>query len=212
MRAALIVFGCLFATFTVLAGTIYAASETLDTTKTDEESFGRSIDRVVIRADSGDIDVVPGGRSIQVRETRDYVLDSPETSRTVEDGVLTIEAECDGSLSLFCATDYRVEVPAGVTVDVRTYVGDIDIDGISSRRVAARSYVGDVHVDARRRADVDARTNVGDVDVELPAGRYDVETDAPVGDSELHGIDTSDRAKRQVEARTDVGDVDVTAR
>ena len=96
------------------------------------------------------------------------MIDSPDASQTLEHGVLTIEAECDGLASPYCSTDYRVEVPKGVTLDVRTYFGDVEIDGIAAQRVEARAYVGDVHVDAARKGDVTARPNVGDVDVEMP--------------------------------------------
>lgn len=192
MKTALKIIGISFAALAVLGGAVYAAAEVLEESDTHNDTITRPVHHIVIKADAGDIDAVPGGRSVEVERTDDYSLDSPDVSRTLDDGVLTIEAECDGVFSPFCTTDFRVEVPKGVTVDVRTYVGDIDIDGISARQIEARAYVGDVKVDAARKAEVDARTNVGDVDVEMPRGAYDIGS--------------------AVDADTDVGDVDVTAR
>ena len=204
------IIGATFAAAAVIGGGVYAAAETLDTTKTQDSTFGRSVERVVIKADSGDIDVVRGGRSVEIHETRSYVLDSPDVTKSIEDGVLTIESECGGVLSIVCETDFRIEVPKGVPVDARTYVGDIDIDIIAAR-IEARGYAGDIDVRAARRSDVTARTNVGDIDVEVPRGSYEIDAEAGVGDSDVDGLTAADRAKHRIKAQSDVGAVDVTA-
>lgn len=212
MKTALKIIGASFVALAVLGGAIYAAAQALETNKTHTDTISRTVDHVVIKAESGDIEVVPGGRSVEVERTEHYVLDSPDESRTLEDGVLTITSECDSALPPFCASDYRVEVPDGVTVDVRTYVGDIDVEAITGRRIEARAYVGDVHVDAARKGDVTARTNVGDVDVEMPRGTYAIDSDTAVGDSDVAGLIAVDRAQHALDARADVGTVDVAAR
>lgn len=76
--------------------------------------------------------------------------------------------------------------------------------------VDARTYVVDVEV--AHKANVTARTHVGNVDVELPQGRYDVETDTAVGDADVEGVVDADQARHTIEARADVGTVDGTAR
>ena len=211
MKRAFIIIGVSFASLAVIGGTIYAAAQVFETTKTDRKTVSRSVDHIVIKAEAGDIDVAPGGGSVEIEQTNSYVFDDPEISETVEDGVLTIESDCDGVTSLFCETDFRIEVPEGVTVDARSYFGDIEVDGIAARRIEARAYVGDVEIDARRKGDVTARTNVGDVDVEMPRGTYDIDADAAAGDADVDGLITSDRADHTVDAQSDVGAVDVTA-
>lgn len=210
MKTALKIIGISFASLAVLGGGIYAAAQALETNKTHSDTISRTVDHVVIEAESGDIEIVPARRSVEVERTDHYVLDSPDESRTLEDGVLTIESECD--IAPFCASDYRVEVPDGVTVDVRTYVGDVDVEAITGRRIEARAYVGDVHVDAARKGDVTARTNVGDVDVKVPRGTYAIDSDTAVGDSDVAGVIALDRAQHAVDARADVGTVDIAAR
>jgi len=212
MKTALKIIGISFVALVILGGAVYGAAQALEENETHRDAISRDVDHVVIKAESGDIDVVPGDGSVDVERTDRYVLDSPDVTRTLDDGVLTIESRCDSVLAPFCATDYRVEVPRDVTVDVRTYSGDVDIDGITGRQIDARSYVGDVHVDAARKGDITAHTNVGDVDVELPRGTYAVDSDTAVGDSDVDGVVDSDRAQHAIDARTDVGDVDVTAR
>jgi DUF4097 and DUF4098 domain-containing protein YvlB len=192
MKTALKIVGISLVAVAVLGGAVYAAAEALEETDTHRDKVSQPADHVVVKAEAGDIDVVSGGRSVEIERTDSYSLNSPDVSQTLEDGVLTIEAECSGVFSPFCTTDFRVEVPKGVTVETRTYVGDIEVDGISARQIEARAYVGDVHIDAARKAEVDARTNVGDVDVEMPKGPYDIDS--------------------AVDADTDVGSVDVTPR
>ena len=211
MGTAAKIIGATFAAAAVIGGGTYAAAEAFDTTKTEDSTFGRSVERVVIKADAGDIEVAQGGRTVAVHETRSYVIESPDVTKSVEDGVLTIEGECSGITSVMCETDFRVEVPEGTPVDVRTYVGDIDIDGISAARIEARGYVGDIDIHATRKGDVTARTNVGDVDIETPRGSYDIESQASVGDDDIDGLVTSDRAKHAIDAQSDVGSVDITA-
>ena len=212
MKTAAKIIGISFVALIVLGGAVYGAAKALEENETHREATSRNVDHVVIKADSGDIDIVPGEGSVDVERTDRYVLDSPDVTRTLDDGVLTIESKCDSVLAPFCATDFRVEVPRDVTVDVRTYSGDVDIDGITGRQIDARSYVGDVHVDAARKGDVTARTNVGDVDVEVPRGTYAIDSDTAVGDSDVDGLVSSDRAQHEVDARADVGSVDVTER
>ena len=175
MKTALKITGISFAVLVLLGGAMYAAAEVLEESETHRETISGAVDHVVIKAETGDIEVVPGGRSVEVERTDSYAVSSPDVNQTVENGVLTIDSECDGVFSPFCTTDYRVEVPEGVTVEARTYVGDVDVS-----------------VD--RGTDVEARTHVGDVDVEVPMGDYDIDTDTPVGDSDVDGPSDSDRA------------------
>ena len=213
MKKALIIVAASLAGLAVLGGGFYATAQVFDTTKTDHDTASRSVRHLVIKADSGDIELVPGGRSVEIETTRQYFLDSPDVSRSVEDGTLTLESECGNLVGFSCDTDYRVEVPKGVTVDVRTYAGDIKADGIAARSIEARSYVGDVDIDATRQSDVTARTNVGDINVELPKGKYNIDSDTAVGDSDVDdGLVTSDHARHSVDMQSDVGDVDVSVR
>jgi len=212
MRTALKITGISLGALALMGGMLYAAANTLDTTKTRETTISQAVHKVVIKADTGDIDLVRGGHSIEVRETKSYVFDSPEVHQTVENGVLTIEGECDGVLGILCDTDFRIEVPEGVEVEARTYVGNIEIDGIEADGIEARGYVGNIQIDAGRRADVTAHTNVGDVDIAVPTGIYDIDADTTVGDTDSGGLTSRDGAKHAIDATSDVGTVDVTAR
>lgn len=212
MRTGLKIVGITCASIAVIGGGMYAAAETFDTTKTSDTRVTQSIDRIVVKVDSGDVEFARGGRYVEIHETKSYVLDSPEVSRQIEHGVLTIETECDGPLSVVCNTDFRIQVPDGVSIEARTYVGDIEIDGVAARRIDARGYVGDIQIDSARKGDIDAHTNVGDIDIEVPRGIYEVDADVEVGDSDVGGVTDSDRAKHAIDARADVGTAEIAAR
>ena len=212
MRNGLKIVGITCAAIAVIGGGMYAAAETFDTTKTSDTSVTRSIDRIVVKVEAGDVEFVKGGRNVEIHETKSYLIDSPDVDRRIEDGVLTVEAECGGVMSMFCTTDFRIQVPDGVSVEARTYVGDVEIDGVAARRIDARGYVGDIQIDAVRKGDIDAHTNVGDIDIEVPRGTYEVDADVEVGDSDVGGVTDSDRARHTIDARADVGTAEIAAR
>ena len=59
--------------------------------------FPGPIDEIVVRSGGGDVELVPGrGRAVRVRETRHYLFKQPTLERGVDDGVLTLEARCEG--------------------------------------------------------------------------------------------------------------------
>ena len=95
MKTALKITGISLAALALLGGAMFAAAEVLEETETHHETISGEIDHVVIKAESGDIDVVPGSR-VEVERTENYAGDSPDVSQTFEDGVLTIDAECEG--------------------------------------------------------------------------------------------------------------------
>ena len=151
-------------------------------------TFPGPIDEIVVRSDDGDVELVPSrGRGVAVRETQHYLLKPPTLERTVEDGVLTLEARCDASF-VTCFSELRVSVPAGASLTVESDSGDID-----ARRV-------DVD-DARLQSDS------GDMRLELTGRQRIVRAHADSGD-----VDVVTRDARAIDARTDSGDVVVTTR
>ena len=79
-----------------------------------------------------------------VEQTSEYLISEPEVERSVENGVLTLKSECGGLFLLDCTTDFRIEVPAGVAVKVKTDVGDVTGTALASSDVRVKTDVGDV--------------------------------------------------------------------
>ena len=69
MKTALKIVGISLVSLAVLGGGIYAAAQALEETETDHDTISQEVHHVVIKAESGDIEVVPGGRSVEVERT-----------------------------------------------------------------------------------------------------------------------------------------------
>jgi hypothetical protein len=196
------------AVLVVLAsGGLVLAGLALSHTKVRTHTVAATIHAIVVRSGSGDVDLLPAGARVQVRETRHYVFKQPTLHQEVTNGVLTLEADCS-SLYFNCSTDLRVTVPAGVEVTVDADSGDVHAGGIDVRDIHAQTDSGDVHLElAGRRSLAWARSDSGDVHVETAGARaIDAQTDS--GDVQVEAGGETDR----VAAQTDSGDVRVEAR
>ena len=85
MKTALKITGISLAALVLLGGAVYAAAEVLEESDTHNDTITRPVHQIVIKADAGDIELVPGGRSVEVERTDDYSLESPDVSRTIEE-------------------------------------------------------------------------------------------------------------------------------
>ena len=167
--------------------------------------FPGPVDEIVVRADRGDVELVPGrGRAVRVRETRRYLLKQPSLERRVDDGVLTLEARCDGAI-VTCESDLQVSVPPGAVVRLKIGSGDVDARGIDAREARLRSDAGDVRAELTgRQGLVRARAGPGDVDVRVRDARViDAQSDA--GDV----VVAAGARPRRIRAVSDSGNVRV---
>ena len=89
----------------------------------------------------GDIVIVGGGDSIDVRRSERYSFGhAPATERTVDGAVLRVRSRCPTSLLGPCSVSYRVTVPDNVALDIRTTSGDVSLRGYrGSARIATGS-------------------------------------------------------------------------
>ncbi len=163
---------------------------------------------VVVMNDSGDIDLVAGGKRVTVRETRHYDVREPRLRRDVRDGVLTLSSDCDD-----CAFDVRVAVPDGTSVTVQTGSGNVEAHEIDVTSAELESRSGDVSARllGHQRV-VSAHTYSGNVTVSVPKGVYAVDAETMSGDVSVDGLVADARAARSIAASTMSGDVHVRAR
>jgi DUF4097 and DUF4098 domain-containing protein YvlB len=216
---------------TAVGGGLGVVNYALDDSKVNAYAVTGDVQEIVVRSDSGNVDLVPGGARVQVRETQHFVSRKPTLDRTLTDGVLTLDGHCD-AVVLRCYSDLRVTVPAGVKVSVDADAGDVRAEAIDVPSAHVRSDSGDIdlrlagrqsrvwaHTDsgdvettvAAARA-VDAWTDSGDVAVNVPRGDYAVDVGTDSGDVDVAGITRNDHAARSIKARTDSGDVTLRAR
>ncbi len=158
---------------------------------------------VEVDVESGRVVVVAGvADETFVERTRQWVRGKPVTAERLVDGVLRITADCRRFVRVGCEADYRIEVPAGVSVRVRNERGSVSVTGIAGM-VEVDTRAGDVRLD-RTRGSVRVNTSAGNVDgVDLAASFLDATTGA--GHVRLTMAEPPDR----VGVRTGAGGIDV---
>jgi hypothetical protein len=217
----------------LLAGTVTGHAMA----KNDETGFtSESVRAVVVDQDAGDVTLVPGDSPGQVHVTtsRTWGWQRPTSEHTVEDGTLTIAADCPAFLNLGpCDVDQRITVPAGITVeialsagsitaaadvdvatlDVRTSAGTIVGDDVKVPDFSAVTNSGDVRASFAGPAPerVTARSSSGDVELTVPETVYRVDADTSSGDVRV-GLTNDPQAARRISAHTSSGDVTVEHR
>src|SRR4051794_3155266 len=93
MRSRLLVGGALLVT-SVGAG-LGVVNFALDDAKINAYAMTGDVHEIVVRSGSGNVDLVPGGARVRVRETQHFVSKKPTLDRTLKDGVLTLDSHCD---------------------------------------------------------------------------------------------------------------------
>lgn len=133
---------------------------------------------VEVDLEGGRIEVVAGAAdAAQVERTRRYLGGAPTTTETLVEGVLRIRAACPRFLAVGCRVDYRLEVPSGVAVRVRSDRGSVSVVDVAGM-VEVDTAAGGVRL-TRTRGPVRVKTSAGSVDgVDLVAAFLDATTGA----------------------------------
>jgi hypothetical protein len=189
----------------VAAGALAVANVALDRTTVEQNTVTGPVRAIVVTSGAGDVDLVPAGARLEVRETQHYLVRKPKLRQTVASGVLTLSSDC-ATLFLTCYADLRVAVPAGVEVTVHADSGDVDASAIGARSARMRSDSGDVGLGLVGHQQLaQARTSSGDVDVVVDDARA-VDAQSDSGDVTVD----AGAVPHRVVARTSSGDVTIT--
>ncbi|MGI8810024.1 MAG: DUF4097 family beta strand repeat-containing protein [Acidimicrobiales bacterium] len=132
---------------------------------------------VEVDVESGRVEVVPApADGVIVDRTRRYLLGTPVADESVVDGVLRLQADCP-RIVVGCKVDYRLEVPSGVAVRIRTDSGSVSVEGINGM-VEVDTEAGNVRL-TRTQGPVRVNTSAGNIDaVDLAAEYLDATTGA----------------------------------
>ena len=229
-RLVMLVSGVLF----VVCGFAVGVSEAFKHDRTTTETISRHIDRVVVRADTGHVNLRGSeGSRVVVQEQLRWMWSKPRVSTRVEGSTLHVSAECPNSTTLNrCKADLDLAIPFDADVVVQGDSGDItaerlaghlqlttnsgDVNGndLTPISVRANTDAGDVNLDfTTQPVSVSANSDSGDVDVAVPkGGEYRVDATTDAGDVTVEGILRNDRALRSISATADAGDVTVRGR
>lgn len=137
-----------------------------------------AVRRVEVDVEAGTVAIVAGGTGgVTVDRTRRYLRGKPVTEERVVGGVLRVSAECTRIPTFGCEVDYRIEVPAGVSVKVRVVRGSVSVDDVMGM-VEVDTGAGAVRL-SRIRGPVKVNTSAGSVEgVDLVAEFLDATTGA----------------------------------
>jgi DUF4097 and DUF4098 domain-containing protein YvlB len=218
----------------VVCGVAVGLSEALTHERTTTATVARHIERVVVSADTGHVNLSGSkGSRVMVRQKLRWLWRKPSVSTRVEGSTLTVSAQCPGSSTLNrCKADLDLAIPFDADVVVRGDSGDIsaerlaghlelttdsgDVAGrdLNPTTVKATTNAGNVDLEfATQPVSVHANSDSGDVDVTVPAGgEYRVDAATTAGDVKVQGILRNDHAGRTITATADAGDVTVRGR
>ena len=218
----------------VVCGVAVGVSAALTQERTTTTTIAQHIERVVVRADTGHVNLSGSeGSRVVVREKLRWMWRKPHVSTSVEGSTLTVSAECPGTSTLNrCKADLDLAIPFDADVVVRGDSGDIsaerlaghlelttdsgDVAGrdLNPTTVKATTDAGNVDLEfATQPVSVHANSDSGDVDVTVPAGgEYRVDATTTAGDVKVEGILRNDHAGRTITATADAGDVTVRGR
>lgn len=159
------------------------------------------VNRLVVDADTANINVVPAGEGEQAGifvDTRTVGRNSGWDHQLNGDQLI-INAGCENNFFGSCTVDLTVRVAPGTALDLSTDVGDITIDGITNA-MALETDTGDI-VARNTGGSVSATTDVGDIRVSGSPTSVTATTDTGKVDLVL------DQAISRTEGRSEVGDV-----
>jgi hypothetical protein len=217
----------------ILSGVAFGATEALRRSETTRTLVTSPVHKIVVHADSGDVDIRAGLTGDVVIQRDDaWLIDRPDVKESYRDGVLDIGTGC-GHLKavLRCRSDVRIDAPPEVDVQIKTKSGDVDLRGLSGRAdvetdsgdirmhrlepvtVRAMTDAGDVSLDLfGQPTRTEAKSDAGNVRVTVPYGPYRVDANATGGNVKVEGLIRDDLAPQAIDALTHVGNVTIRAR
>ncbi|MFC4118845.1 DUF4097 family beta strand repeat-containing protein [Nonomuraea zeae] len=203
----------------------------------DEETASYDVaDKVAalqVEADSGTVEVVESDRQgIHVTEQLSWRKNKPEPSHEVQGDTLVLKFKCAttwglGSGAASCEVSYKVEVPKGLRVKVRSDSGTltlknlsggleassdsgtIEASGLAGKQVVTRTDSGDMTLAFTGQPDkVATTTDSGRTVVRVPSGPYNIVARTDSGDKKIEAAADSS-AQRSIELTSDSGDLEV---
>jgi hypothetical protein len=229
-KLVLLVAGVLF----VVCGVAVGVSEAFKHDRTTMTTINRHIERVVVRAGTGNVHLEgTEAPRVTVREKLQWLWRRPVVRTSLSGATLFVSARCSDTGPVNrCKADLDLAIPFDADVVVQGDSGDIsaerlaghlrlttdsgDVSGRDLNPISVRATTDAGNVDLDFTTDpvaISANSDSGDVDVTVPAGgeyRVDATTDA--GDVKVEGILRNDRARRSISATASAGNVTVRGR
>ncbi len=190
-----------------LAMIAWGSAQALDRLSIEEEHVFDSyagVTSIDLRYAHGNVDLIPArGRRVEVSiDSRHGFLSGHEREDELRGGHLRLRGSCNFLTFGTCEEDYRVAVPRGVSVAVRTSGGESVARGLRGD-LELRSNAGSVRAIDVRGGTIELRSHAGTVDAER------VRADDLTLDSRAGGVNVVRSVARRVDANAAAGSVDI---
>ncbi len=190
----------------IVIGSSALIANVFESRRSTTQRFGDSVDSLVVSSANGEITVTAmSGTEIVVERDEHYLFRRPSREAELVGSSLVLGDGCPSFNFLFlggCRVDFRVTVPADVSIDLESSNGDLVIEGITGG-VVLRTSNGDIDLD-RLTGEIDAKTSNGSIigrGLESPA----VDADTSNGRISLVFEEPPDR----LVAETSNGNIDI---
>ncbi len=187
---------------------LWGSAQALDALSIEEERVASSylgVEEIDLRHAHGNVDLVraEGRRTIVAIDSRHGLLSAHDREDTLRDGQLRLRGSCDFLTLGTCEEDYRIEVPRGVTVRIKTSAGETTARGLRGGDLELRSSAGPVTATGVRAGRVVLSSNAG------PVAAEDVRARRIEADSRAGGVFVERSVARHVEATSSAGKTQV---
>jgi len=229
-RVALVVLGAIVSALLIGIGALMlldvAASHSFTTTSTYA-----GVRALVVQNDAGDVSLssAPAGSRLIVKaETTESLFKPKRRARLASDGTLTLHGSCPGQPD--CGVHYVLSVPPGVSVKVKSTVGDVtatdvlstssvqlstgggDVTatGLSAPTIHLSTGVGDIRATVTRPAlSLDASSGAGNINLTVPDTTYAVHANSGLGHVSDKSVRNDPTSRRSIDAHSSLGDVTI---
>jgi hypothetical protein len=193
--------GALVVLFGLVVGGLYLWSWVGSQSESQHQTYERDVTRVEVDTKAVDVTMVAGqaGRVVVDRDIK-WSFGKPEIREIWTGGTFRVTAGCRSAPQLpGCSVHYRIEVPAGVSVDAQTSSGALSVTGIngdlrlstsSGALVAdhlggalwARASSGGITATGLRSSTVDVASSSGGTDLGFASDPHQVTASVRSGD------------------------------
>jgi hypothetical protein len=228
---ALLVVGSLIA---VIAGAAVLAAWWLASSRTTTAAYAvpGTLLGIELRVQSGNVTIVRGSQTAVLVSRTDHSVygHGPREQRLVRLGILHLVSSCPGLVLGSCVSDYLIEVPDNVSINVRaehgavhvegyqgsanitTNAGSITVEGYCGLVLAAASTSGSISVGTSCSAERLALfSGSGSIAVTVPPGSYRIDAASQSGNSRISRLVNDAAAPWNIQAISNSGNVTVAA-
>ena len=229
---ALLVVGSLMA---VIAGAAVLAAWWLASSRTTTVAYvlPRTLLGIELRVQSGNVTIVGGSQAgVSVSRTDHSVFGhGPREQRLVRLGILHLVSSCPALVLGSCVSNYLIDVPDNVSINVRAEHGAVRLEGYqgsadittNAGSITAEGYCGLVLAATAASGSISVGTSScsparlalfsdsGSVAVTVPAGNYRIDAASQSGNSRISGLVNNADAPWNIQALSNSGNVTVAA-